>query len=185
MTADPREPSATSPAELVRGAFRGLHGARLHGFALLMTLGDRRRAALLTADAFAAADTRLQGLRHPERAAAWLRVHVTRRASGPERRVGEAERLAALADLRVAPEVLVGLAALSRIERAGLVAIAIEQLDRRDVATVVGRDGERLDALLRRARRRYLDAAGVGQDSAEPPGPIARRIAASAARTMA
>ena len=31
--------------DVVQNAFRELHGPRLHGFALLLTLGDRPRAA--------------------------------------------------------------------------------------------------------------------------------------------
>ena len=36
---------ARRTADLIRAAFRDLHGARLHGFALLVTLGDRANAA--------------------------------------------------------------------------------------------------------------------------------------------
>jgi DNA-directed RNA polymerase specialized sigma24 family protein len=167
-------------------AFRNLHGARLHAFALLLTLGDRRRAALLAADAIAAAADHLGELRHPERAAAWLRARVTDDAGADNRRLDADERLASLAELNVGAGALAGLSALSRLERAGLIAATIEGLDQRDVATVVGRDGRRLDALLRRARRRYLDGAAAAPEVLDgPPGPIGQRIMASAARTMA
>lgn len=182
--ADPRAPTRSASAELVHDAFRQLHGTRLHGFALLLTLGDRRRAALLTAEALAAAEANLASLRHPERAAAWLRAHVVRHAGRDDRRVGHRERMAALADLGVGRTAYAGLEALSRLERAGLVAVALERLDLRDVATIVGIDGERLDGLLRRARRHYLDAAALDVASPEPPGPISRRVAASVARTL-
>ena len=99
-----RTPADPQP-ELVRAAFRDLHGARLYGFALLVTLGDRGRAARLSATALAAGASRLADLRHPERAAAWLRARVladaarTVRSPGRGRLVPEA--LAAVEPLGV------------------------------------------------------------------------------------
>src|ERR687895_367576 len=92
--APPPERSPDPPVEVVRAAFRELHGRRLHGFALLLTLGDRERAASLASDALAAGQLRVDELRHPERAAAWLRrqrppaggsvqAGAARRAGGP------------------------------------------------------------------------------------------------------
>ena len=183
----PAEATASRADErMLDAAFRDLHGARLHAFALLLTLGDRRRAALLAADAIAAAADHLGELRHPERAAAWLRARVTGDAGSNDRRLDADERLATLAELNVGAATLAGLSALTRPERAGLIASSIEGLDRRDVATVVGRDGRRLDSLLSRARRRYLAGAAASSEKLDgPPGPIAQRIVASAARTMA
>ncbi len=172
--------------QLLRSAFRELHGSRLHAFALLLTLGDRPRAARLAAEAIAAGSDRLPELRHPERAAAWLRAHLTRAAGPDDRRLAVEDRLTALADLHVGPAALAGLSGLGRVERAGLIATAVERLDRRDVAVIVGRDGERLDRLLRGARRRYLAGATATPDALEgPPGPIGQRISATAARTLA
>ena len=188
QTADPIDPSApaASSAALVEAAFRELHGPSLHGFALLLTLGDRRQAAVLAAEALEAASDHLASLRHPERAAAWLRRRVRRSSGRNDRRLASAERLAALRDLAVTPAALAGLATLSGLERAALIAVAVERLDRRDVGTIVGRDGERLDRLLRAARRRYVAGSVASPDEVEgPPGPIRQRIAASAARTMA
>lgn len=188
QTIDPIDPHSAPPprdAEVVEAAFRELHGPSLHGFALLVTLGDRQRAAMLAADALEAAGDRLGSLRHPERAAAWLRRRVAREARRDDRRLVSAERMAALRDVGITPASLAGLAGLSPTERAGLVAVAVERLDRRDVATIVGRDGARLDRFLRAARRRYLagaTASPAGLDGS--PGPLRRRIAASAARTL-
>ena len=187
LPSDRRAEATASRADqrFLDAAFRNLHGPRLHAFALLLTLGDRRRAALLAADAIAAAADHLGELRHPERAAAWLRARVTDHARTEDHRLDATERLAGLAELNVGPVALAGLSALSRVERAGLIAATIEGLDQRDVATVVGRDGRRLDGLLRRARRRYLDGAAASQGVLDgPPGPIGQRIVASAARTM-
>lgn len=175
-----------APQPTMHAAFRDLHGSRLHAFALLLTLGDRHRAAQLAADAIDAGVDHLTDLRHPERAAAWLRTRVTRAVGSLDRRLTVAERLAALGQLNVGPAALAGLSALGRVERAALIATSIERLDRRDVAVIVGRDGERLDALLRRARRRYIAGAIATPGELEgPSGPIGRRIATSAARTLA
>ena len=83
--ASPPDPSPNSTAEAMRAAFRELHGRRLHGFALLLTLGDRPSAARLASEALADGAMRVEELRHPERAAAWLRHRVVERA-----RVGRA-----------------------------------------------------------------------------------------------
>lgn len=183
----PQEPGVVpAPSDVARIAFRELHGPRLHGFALLLTLGDRRRAARLAGDAIAEAGAHLSELRHPERAAAWLRARVVRTAASDRTDLTSADRLAALADLGITAPALAGLAGLGWLERAGLIATAIERLDARDVATVVGRDGGRLESLLRHARQRYLAGATAAPDALDgPPGPIGRRVAASAARTMA
>lgn len=182
-----RDPSAVAPpADVVRSAFRELHGSRLHGFALLLTIGDRPRSARLAADALRAAEANLAAHRHPERAAAWLRGHVLRGAGRHLGRIPTAERQAAFEELGVTGPALAGLSALNARERAAVIAASIEQLDPLDVATIVGRDGARLDSLLRRARARYLEgAAAVPADTSLQPGPITQRLRAGAARAFA
>src|ERR1041384_1046480 len=54
---------------MLRAAFREAHGARLHGFALVVTLGDEQLAATLAVDALDAGVRHADALRHPERAA--------------------------------------------------------------------------------------------------------------------
>ena len=165
----------------MRSAFRELHGRRLHGFALLLTLGDRAVAARLASDALAAGIASIDELRHPERAAAWLRRHVVDRA-----RVGRNER----ADPRVLLELgadgpmVEALAALDRLERAALVASAVERLDRRDVVTIVGRDGSALDRLLRRARGRFIRVHASTATGEPAEGPIAAHVHALARRAL-
>jgi DNA-directed RNA polymerase specialized sigma24 family protein len=164
-------------------AFRDVHGRHLHGFAILLTLGDRRAAAALAAGALADATTRVDELRHPERAAAWLRAHVLRGARRA-RSSSSPSGLAALETLDVPRPVGQALAGVGLVERAALIAGIVEGLDRRDVATVVGRDGESLERLLGRARRRYAAAyASAGGGSVD--GPLAGRIRAIADRAMA
>lgn len=188
-TQPPTVPRSPDPAAL-RAAFRELHGPRLHGFALLLTLGDRPRAAALTERALVAGEARAPALRHPERAAAWLRARVVSGAGRPDARLDAAQRRTALSSLGVDGPVLAGLAGLGRLERAALVAAWSERLDRRDVGAIVGRDGRRLDALVRRAGRRFLDGyASAGRVSADaipatPDGPIMARVRAAASRAM-
>jgi DNA-directed RNA polymerase specialized sigma24 family protein len=171
-----------APPDSARVAFRELHARRLHGFALLLVLGDRARAARLAADALAAAAERIDTLRHPERAAAWLRQHAVRHAGGE--RASRPADPRVLADLGADPGVIAALALLGPRERAALIASAVEGLDRRDVATIVGRNGATLDRLLRRARGRYV----AGYAAVTPPsagdGPLAARIHAVAERAM-
>jgi hypothetical protein len=152
---------------------------------MLLTLGDRRRAAGLAADALRAASADLPALRHPERAAAWLRSHVVRHAGRRGADLPVAERIAGLADLDVSAAALAGLAALDGRGRAALIATRIERLDRRDVATIVGQDGARLDRLVQLAIERYLAGHGATADDAPGSGPIADRVRASAARILA
>ena len=178
--AAPPDRSPTTSADVLRAAFRELHGRRLHGFALLLTLGDRPGAARLASEALAAGAMRVDELRHPERAAAWLRHRVVDRA-----RVGRAAQADArvLLDLGV-DEALVGaFGSLARLERAALIASTLARLDRRDVAKIVGREGSSLDRLLRRARERLMRA--YAETTADPPeGPIAAHVQALARRAM-
>ncbi len=78
---------------------------------------------------------------------------------------------------------VVAFGSLGRLERAALIASAVERLDRRDVASIVGREGSSLDRLLRRARERLMRA--YADAATEPPeGPIASHVQALARRAM-
>ena len=183
-TATPNDLAPAPSADLVRAAFRELHARRLHGFAQLLLLGDRALAARLAAEALASGAQSIDALRHPERAAAWLRRHVVDHASSRVPGGPPAVDRHVLGDLGADDGVVAGLAALGRHERAALIASAIERLDRRDVATIVGRDGATLDRLLRRARQRYLQ--GYTAVAREPvgDGPLTARIRDVAQRTL-
>lgn len=172
------------PDETLRAAFRDLHGARLHGFALLLTLGDGSRAAGLAADALAAGIARLDELRHPERAAAWLRRRVLER-DGASGAAPDGGTVPALLELGADGPVMAALAALRPSERAALIASTIERLDLRDVGTIIGRDGPATDRVVRRARSRYLDAYAAAPDAAPGSGPIVTRIGDAARAAMA
>ncbi len=186
QTPPPPRPAPQPPAaDELEAAFRELHGPRLHGFALLLLLGDPVSAARVTDGAMRSGAGRLAELRHPERAAAWLRSRVVREG----RRIGRprgtpADRQAALEILGVGAAVLAGLEPLGVAERAGIIASAVERLDARDVATVVGRDGASLEQLLRRARSRYLAGHARAAGNAAVMGPIGEHLDAVATQAM-
>lgn len=180
-------PGAPAPAELRRAAFRDLHGSRLHGFALLVTLGDQALAARLASEAIAEGSAASDELSHPERAAAWLRRHVVRGARGRLRDSPDTagRRRAALEKLNVDAVAFASLAALDTRERAAVAAHTVERLDLRDVATIVGIDGARLERMLRRAHAKATESAGRALDlSPHEDGPITSQIRAIAERTM-
>lgn len=179
----PENPADAATLDVERAAFRELHGARLHGFALLLVLGDRGSAARLAAEAIAAGAENVASHRHPERAAAWLRARVVVNAASV-RVVAGAGRPVRIDDLGVGRGTCAGLGALERRERAALIAADVERLDSADVATVAARSGPRLDRLLRRARARFLAAATAVDDDVDP-GPITERLKAAAARAWA
>jgi DNA-directed RNA polymerase specialized sigma24 family protein len=179
-----RDPRA---ADLLRAAFRDVHGPRLHGFALLLTLGDRDRAGAAAGRALGAGTARADELRHPERAAAWLRARVmgeVRRQRGqlPQR---VDERDATLSELHVLREAIDALGQLPIDERAALIAGAIERLDITDVATVLGQNLGSTRRILRAARAHYLEAAGHALRERPvtelPPGAISRHVDEAAA----
>lgn len=169
----------------LRAAFRELHGRRLHGFALLLVLGEAPLAARLAGDALAAGTKKLEELRHPERAAAWLRARVVRQAGSLRVSVATGDRrLATLRQIGAEPAVVAGLVALTVRERAAFIAASIERLDRRDVAAVVDVHGPALDHLLARARHRYAAAHAAAAPSDDVPGPLVAALEATVARAL-
>lgn len=175
--------SALSEDAWERAAFHELHGRTLHGFALLMMLGETAAASRCAGESIAFGMSRLDELRHPERAAAWLRRDVLRRLPRRDDRPA-ADRLPDLDVLGVDASVLAGLAALTRTQRAALVAADVERLGSRDVATVAGRSGARLDRLLTAARRRYLEAYRTESPPRAIGGSIADHVATTARRAL-
>ena len=168
-------------------ALRKLHGGQLHGFALLLTLGDRPAAAKLAADALAAGAVQAHELQHPRRAAAWLRHSVLgaakRRTTHPKH--DDLTRRAALRAVGVNDEAHAALSALSMLERAAVVASGVEGLAESDVATVVGLDPVRSRRLVRGALRRAISAGMAEPSQSDPDGPIVARTREIAARVLA
>ena len=178
------EPALTARPGL-GAAFRELHGERLHGFALLITLGDRARAGHLAEQALAEGARRASHLRHPERAAAWLRsraLQAARRGRAGRRTPLTPEQLATLDAMGVEPAVATALASIDIRERAVVVAEAIEGLGTLDVAAIAGVDRSRVAALRKRARRRYAAAFATATAADDLPagGTLATRIRAAA-----
>ncbi len=163
--------STAVDAEVLRAAFRDVHAARLHGFALLLTLGDRGLAGDVTSQALGEGARRVRELRHPERAAAWLRAqvlgYVRRRLRAEPDAASSAARLAAVRGMGADARVLRQLAALSITERAALVAADVEHLAEADVAMVLGSSWPAARRRVAAARARYLGAT----DEALWPGP--------------
>ena len=165
-------------------AFRDLHGPRLHGFAILVTLGDGQVAERTAGFALGAGAAQAAALRHPERAAAWLRARTVRslHERRPFRRaIPVATRRAALAALGVDETVYRGLAALSIDARAALVASAIERFDPIDVETILDAAPAATRQTVAKARERYLrsvtrGAADDGEAEGQPMGELASRV---------
>ena len=168
--------SRVEDVEAMRAAFATLHGARLHGFAVLLLLGDAGRARELATSSLAAGMANVLALRHPERAAAWLRADLLRRARAHRPARSRTDR-SGLERMAVSGSVADALAALDLTQRAALIAADIERLDIRDVDMVVGRSAAAGARLLADARRRY---AAAFKAPAGARGPLAQRIAAIA-----
>lgn len=173
-------------------AFHDLHGSRLHGFALLVTLGDAARAEHAAGEALAAGDEVASNLRHPERAAAWLRARAvqTLRHGVRAAAVGDEARRASLASLGVDAATFLGLAALSIEARAALVASTIERFETIDVETILNANTSATHRMISAARAGYLaaiaeTAGGQAESTLPAAGPLVTRVQAVASRAMA
>jgi hypothetical protein len=172
-------------------AFRDLHGPRLHGFTVLVTLGDSRLAERMAGFSLAAGAAQAAALRHPERAAAWLRARTLRTLKEQRRLRRPAasdERRAALAVLGVDEAAYRGLASLDLNARAALVASSIERFDPIDVEAILDAAPAATRRIVAEARKRYLRFA-AGSPSAKPPaegpmGELAGRVQGVATRAF-
>ena len=167
--------------------FRELHGPQLHGFALLLTLGDQAMAEELAANALAAGASRGREHEHPRGAAAWLRHSVLRDAKRRhiDTDYDETTRRAALETLGVDGNAFAALRALKVLERAAIVASSVEGLEQRDVATVLGLDEERSQRIVRDALRRATRAAIAHPFEPNADGRMVTRIREIAAQALA
>ena len=192
--AEPQVTPESLRSESLREAFRHLHGSRLHGFALLVSLGDARRAERAASEALASGEARATSLRHPERAAAWVRAQVVpklRRARRPDRTDAAARRVA-LRGLGVDEAAFDGLAALDFDARVAFVASSIERFAPLDIETILGAGPAATHRAIERARRRYLSVvAGPPEGDGPSPsagadleGELARRVRTVAERAL-
>lgn len=186
------EPPGT--AESLREAFRHLHGPRLHGFALLVTLGDVQRAEWAASAALASGEGRASSLRHPERAAAWIRAQLVptlRRFHRPGP-TDMAARRGALRGLGVDGPAFDGLAALDFEARVAFVASSIERFAPLDIETILRRGPAATHRAIERARQRYLTVVASLPETdrpslnagATPEGELARRVRLVAERAF-
>jgi len=178
---------------LLAAAFRELHGTRLHGFAILVTLGDTQSAERAAGFALAAGAGRAAVLRHPERAAAWLRARTLRglhQQPSSTRPAPVESRRAALAALGVDEAAYRGLAALTIDARAALVASPIERFDPIDVETILDASPAATRHTVAEVRARYLrfaarDLTDEADAAADPPaGELLSRVQNVAARAF-
>lgn len=192
MTSTPRPAVAQVDDSRLAEAFRNLHGPRLHGFALLVSLGDPEPAERAAGETLAAGEQQATALRHPERAAAWLRARTLRALHQGLSRgtaIPAAARQATLAPLGVDGVVYEGLAVLSLEGRAALVASAIERFEPIDTETILGTSPAAARRVIAQARSRYLQAV-EGRPGAragappQPEGELAKRVREVAARAM-
>ena len=177
-------PMAAGPSAAV---FRELHGPQLHGFALLLTLGDQPTASQLAGTALAAGASRAREQENASRAAVWLRQSVLRgaRRPGVDQPDDEVSRRAALETLGVDGTAFAALSALNILERAAVVASNVERLDDSDVATIVGLEEDRSKRLVRDALRRATSAAMPEGSQSDDEGPIVTQVREIAARALA
>jgi len=171
---------ASDEEGILRAAFRDAHGARLNGFALLVTLGDQALAASLAADALGAGTRQADVLRHPERAAAWLRARVLkstpRRVSRRKAPTDEGRR-AALAAIGVDDLTYSTLASLTVEERAALVASSLEGFAPIDMEEILGSGPRIARRRASEARLKFFEQRGAGDQAGSPPiGPLGSRV---------
>lgn len=182
MTSTPRPAAPQAPDPRLADAFRELHGRRLHGFALLVSLGEAGLAERVAAEALEAGAAQADALRHPERAAAWLRSRALR---GLHQGVGRgqapttAQRREALAPLGVDEAIYEGLSVLSLEARAALVASAVERFEPIDTETILGSSPPAARRVIARARNQYLQTVhGLATETSESPEPQNGALAA-------
>ena len=180
-------PVEAEDAEELQAASLDAHAARLHGFALLLTVGDGPRAA---AAAIAALEDgeRAAEMQHPAQAAAWLRrqVIVELRRTWPTPYLPPEQRRAALGRMGVVEPLISSLEGMSAEQRAALVAGTIEGMAMADVATVLDTDLGGAYVAVEGARLDYMKAAAraAAPGPGATPGPLAQRIGEVRARSV-
>lgn len=169
-----------------------MHGRRLHGFAILITLGDELAAERATGRALAAAVRQATEPGQPERMAAWLRARTLRDLSRWQRRksIPTLVRRDVLASLGVDDVTFQALAAMSVRARAALVASAVERFALTDIETIMSSSPTGARRAVADARARYLrvanDEPGGWPDNQGPSeqGELATRVQAVVSRAM-
>jgi len=181
-------PVEAEDAEQLQAASWDADAARLHGFALLLTVGDAPRAA---AAAIAALEA---GAEHAEsqdsdQAAAWLRREVIGelRRTWPTPYLPPHERHAVLSRMGATDALISSLEGMSAERRAALVVGSIERMPMADVASTLDTDLGDAYRAVEGARLEYLTTATrmTALGPAASPGPLAQRIGDIQARATA
>ncbi len=149
-------------------AFVEEHGARLHGFALLLALGDVQAAGAAARSALEAGSRRAGRGDIPGAPDGWLRQRLLgaihpplsqlQRIFNREEPVGQ-DRRNVLRDLGVSDVALEGLIALSPVERAAVVAVGVEGTDAVGLRRVLNLGPAASQRVARRGFRHYFAAA--------------------------
>jgi DNA-directed RNA polymerase specialized sigma24 family protein len=181
-------PVEAEDAEQLQAASWDAHAARLHGFALLLTVGDQPRAASAAIAALEAGAERAES-QDSDQAAAWLRREVIGelRRTWPTPQLPPEERHAVLHRMGVADPLISSLEGMSAERRAALVVSTIEGMAMADVANTLDTDLGDAYRVVEAARLDYLTTAMqvTAPGPAEIPGPLARRISEIQARAIA
>ena len=181
-------PVEAEDAEQLQAASWDAHAARLHGFALLLTVGDEPRAAAAAIAALEAGAERAES-QNSDQAAAWLRREVIGelRRTWPTPQLQPEERHAALHRMGVADPLISSLEGMSAERRAALVVSTVEGMAMADVANTLDTDLGDAYRVVEAARLDYLTTAlqVTAPGRAETPGPLARRISEIQARAIA
>ena len=160
---------------------------------MLVTLGDPKSAELVAGFALAAGANQAAALRHPERAAAWLRARALRtlhQRRSIRHKAPIDGRGATLATLGVDEAAFRGLAALGLDARAALVASTIEGFDPIDIETILDASPAAARHAVAEARKRYARYASTAPSAERdepddsPSGELATRVRDVAARAF-
>ena len=180
-------PVEAEDAEQLQEASSDANAARLHGFALLLTVGDEPRAAAAAIAALEAGAERAES-QDADQAAAWLRREVIGelRRTWPTPYLAPGERHAVLSRMGVAEPLISALEEMSAEQRAALVVSSIEGMAMADVATTLDADLGDAYRAVEGARLDYLTTAArmTAPGPAATPGPLARRISEIRARAI-
>ncbi|MBA3688374.1 MAG: hypothetical protein H0W81_06055 [Chloroflexi bacterium] len=177
---------------MLADALHNMHGRRLHGFAILITLGDELAAERATGRALAAGARQATEPGQPKRIAAWLRARTLRDLSRWQRRksIPTLVRRDVLASLGVDDVIFQALAAMSLRARAVLVASTVERFALTDIETIISSPPTATRRAVADARARYLRVAGDEPGSwpdtqgLHQQGELAKRVEAVVSRAM-
>jgi DNA-directed RNA polymerase specialized sigma24 family protein len=146
-------------------------GAAVHGFALILAMGDRPRALRLATEALDAAAARSHQLSTDGEAGTWLRAWIVQHIGPMPANVSldDPARRHALELVGVSDVVAAAISTLTVEERAALLAASVEGFSLPEVATVLDCTQTMARRILKRARGRYAEAVLASGVSGQRP----------------